>query len=151
MTGPALRSFPEILTADVQYAIDKCMRPCAQGDNRPFTGIHRQLQKITANGRSSTSFLTEYAKECLLLSCVAWQWCHIRELVWNWLDTQSRLKIVAAVRDPWLQSGLDFGTAETLYLLYVLHIDEEHHAKYESICWYLPSPSESSASFSDEC
>ena len=45
----------------------------------------------------------------LSFCCMAW--CHIRELVWNWLDTQSRLKVVAAGRDPWLQSGLDFGTA----------------------------------------
>ena len=84
-----------------------------------------------------------------LLCCMAW--CHIRELVWHWLDTQSRLKVVAAGRDPWLQSGLDFGTAEVQNLLYILYIDEEHHAYFESICWYLPSPSESSASFSDEC
>ena len=78
-------------------------------------------------------------------------WCHIRELVWNWLDTQSRLKVVAAGRDPWLQSGLDFGTVEIQYLLYILYVDEEHHANFESICWYLPSPSESSASLSEEC
>ena len=69
-------------------------------------------------------------------------WCHIRELVWIWLDTQSRLKLVAAGRDPWLQSGVDFGTSEIQYLLYILHIDEEHHANFESICWYLPSPSD---------
>ena len=76
-----------------------------------------------------------------------WHGVHIRDLVWNWLDTQSRLKVVAAGRDPWLQSGLDFGTAEIQYLLYILHIGEEHHTNCESICWYLPSPSESSASF----
>ena len=51
-------------------------------------------------------------------------WYHIREVVWNWLDTQSRLKVVAAGRDPWLQSGLDFGTAEIQNLLYILYIDE---------------------------
>ena len=44
-------------------------------------------------------------------------WCHIRELVWTWLDTQSKLKVVAARKDSWLQSGLDFGTAEIQYLL----------------------------------
>ena len=63
-------------------------------------------------------------------------------LLWNWLDTQSRLKVVAAGRDPWLQSGLGFGTAEIQCLLYILHIAEEHHTYYESICWYLPSPSQ---------
>ena len=73
-------------------------------------------------------------------------WCHIRELVWIWLDTRSKLKLVAAGKDPWLQSGLDIGTFEIQYLLYILHVDEEHHANFESICWYLPSPSESSAS-----
>ena len=73
-------------------------------------------------------------------------WCHIRELVWIWLDTRSKLKLVAAGKDPWLQSGLDFGTSEIQYLLYILHIDEEHHANFESICWCLPSPPESSAS-----
>ena len=50
-------------------------------------------------------------------------------------------KLVAAGRDPWLQSGLDFGTSEIQYFLYILHIEEEHHANFESICWYLPSPS----------
>ena len=44
---------------------------------------------------------------------------------------------MAAGRDPWLQSGLDFGTAEIQNLLYILYIDEEHHANFESICWYL--------------
>ena len=58
---------------------------------------------------------------CLTLFCCCMAWCHIRELVWNWLDTQSRLKVVAAGRDPWLQSGLDFGTAEIQYLLYILY------------------------------
>ena len=33
---------------------------------------------------------------CLTLFCCCMAWCHIRELVWNWLDTQSRLKVVAA-------------------------------------------------------
>ena len=63
--------------------------------------------------------------------CMAW--CHIRELVWNWLDTQSKLKVVAARKDSWLQGGLDFGTAEILYLLCVLHRGEEDHTNYESI------------------
>ena len=96
-------------------------------------------------------FLSGLRSKCLsdLLCCMAW--CHIRELVWNWLDSRSRLKVLAAGRDPWLQSGLDFGTAEIQNLLYILYIDEEHHANFESICWYLPSPSESSASFSYEC
>ena len=44
---------------------------------------------------------------------------------------------MAAGRDPWLQSGLDFGTAEIQNLLYILYIDEEHHANFESICWYI--------------
>ena len=52
-------------------------------------------------------------------------WCHIRELVCNWLDTQSKLEVVAARRDSWLQGGLDFGTAEILYLLCVLNPGEE--------------------------
>ena len=44
----------------------------------------------------------------------------IRELVWNWLDTESRLRIVAIGRDSQLQAGLDFGTSETMYMLSVL-------------------------------
>ena len=75
---------------------------------------------------------------CLIPLCMAW--CYIRELVWNWLDTQLRLKVVAAGRDPWLQSGLDFGTAKIQYLLYILKIDEEYHANFEFF-----------ASFSEEC
>ena len=49
------------------------------------------------------------------------------------------------------QLGLDFGTAEIQYLLYILKIYEEYHTNFESVCSCLPSPSESSASFSDDC
>ena len=55
--------------------------------------------------------------------CIAW--CHIRELVWNCLDTQSKLEVVAARKDSWLQGGLDSGTAEIQYLSYVLYLGEE--------------------------
>ena len=78
------------------------------------------------------------------MCCVTW--CHICELLWDWLDTQSKLEVVAARKDSWLQGGLDFGTFEVLYLLYVLHLGEEDHTNYESISWYLPSLSESAAS-----
>ena len=44
----------------------------------------------------------------------------IRELVWSWLDTESKLKIVAIGRDSLLQAGLDFGTSETMYMLSIL-------------------------------
>ena len=57
--------------------------------------------------------------------------------MWDWLDTQSKLEVVAARKDSWLQGGLDFGTFEILYLLYVLHLGEEDHTNYESISWYL--------------
>ena len=61
---------------------------------------------------------------CLTSFCVAWHgvtsvnWCGIGR-------TPGR---------EWLQSGLDFGTAEIQYLLYIRYVDEE-----------------SSASFSDDC
>ena len=104
-----------------------------------FGGGGEGVLKPFLSGLRSTKCLSDFL-------CIAW--CHIRELVWNWLDTQSKLKVVAAGRDPWLQSGLDFGTAEIQYLLYVLHIGEEHHTNYESlslgISQVLPSPLQAS-------
>ena len=94
----------------------------------------------------SKPFLSGLRSKCLSDFVVARH--GVASVRWHWLDTQSRLEVVG---DPWPQSGLDFGTAEIQYLLYILNIDEEHHANFESICWYLPSPSESPASFSDEC
>ena len=38
--------------------------------------------------------------------CMAW--CRIRELVWDWLDTQSKLEVGAARKDSWLQGGFDW-------------------------------------------
>ena len=65
----------------------------------------------------------------------------IRELVWSWLDTESRLKIVAIGRDSLLQAGLDFGTSETMYMLSILQSVEVDLQNYESVSWYLPVPS----------
>ena len=65
----------------------------------------------------------------------------IRELVWKWLDTESRLKIVAIGKDPRLQAGLDFGTSETMYMLSILQSVEVDLQNYESVSWYLPVPS----------
>ena len=62
-----------------------------------------------------------------------------------------KFEVVAARKDSWLHGGLDFGTSETLYLLYLLHLGEEDHINYESISWYLPNPSESIASFPSAC
>ena len=66
---------------------------------------------------------------------------HIRELVWSWLDTESRLRIVAIGRDSLLQAGLDFGTSETMYMLSILQSVEVDLQNYESVSWYLPVPS----------
>ena len=41
----------------------------------------------------------------------------MRELLWNWLDTESKLRIVAVRRDSQLQEELDFRTSEVLYAL----------------------------------
>ena len=77
---------------------------------------------------SKTSLLAQGPNVCLI-SFVAWHgvtsvsWCGI-----GW-DTQSRLKVVAAGRDPWLQSGLDFGTAEIQNLLYIIYIDDKHQSR----------------------
>ena len=60
----------------------------------------------------------------------------IRELVWSWLDTESRLKIVAIGRDSLLQAGLDFGTSETMYMLSILQSVEVDLQNYESVSWY---------------
>ena len=65
----------------------------------------------------------------------------IRELVWSWLDNESRLKIVAIGKDPLLQAGLDFGTSETMYMLSILQSVEVDLQNYESVSWYLPVPS----------
>ena len=46
MTGPALRSFPENMTADVQYAIDKMRVFGLKATTDHSQGIHRQLQGI---------------------------------------------------------------------------------------------------------
>ena len=61
------------------------------------------------------------------------------ELVWSWLDTESRLKIVAIGRDSLLQAGLDFGTSETMYMLSILQSVEVNLQNYESVSWYFPS------------
>ena len=66
---------------------------------------------------------------------------HVRELVWSWLDTESRLRIVAIGRDSPLQAGLDFGTSETMYMLSILQSVEVDLQNYESVSWYLPVPS----------
>ena len=66
---------------------------------------------------------------------------HVRELVWSWLDTESRLRIVAIGRDSLLQAGLDFGTSETMYMLSILQSVEVDLQNYESVSWYLPVPS----------
>ena len=65
----------------------------------------------------------------------------IRELVWSWLDNESRLRIVAIGKDPLLQAGLDFGTSETMYMLSILQSVEVDLQNYESVSWYLPVPS----------
>ena len=65
----------------------------------------------------------------------------IRELVWKWLDTESRLKIVAIGKDALLQAGLDLGTSETMYMLSILQSVEVNLQNYESVSWYLPVPS----------
>ena len=69
----------------------------------------------------------------------------IRELVWNWLDTESRLRIVAIGKDSQLQAGLDFGTSETMYMLSILQSVEVDLQNYESVSWYLPVPSSASS------
>ena len=66
---------------------------------------------------------------------------HVRELVWSWLDTEARLRIVAIGRDSLLQAGLDFGTSETMYMLSILQSVEVDLQNYESVSWYLPVPS----------
>ena len=66
---------------------------------------------------------------------------HVRKLVWSWLDTESRLRIVAIGRDSLLQAGLDFGTSETMYMLSILQSVEVDLQNYESVSWYLPVPS----------
>ena len=45
ITGPALRSYPENMTADVQHALEKC-ESLGSRKNGPSPGIHRQLQSI---------------------------------------------------------------------------------------------------------
>ena len=70
---------------------------------------------------------------------------HVRELVWSWLDTESRLRIVAIGRDSLLQAGLDFGTSETMYMLSILQSVEVDLQNYESVSWYLPVPSSASS------
>ena len=69
---------------------------------------------------------------------------HVRELVWSWLGTEARLRIVATGRDSLLQAGLDFGTSETMYMLSILQSVEVDLQNYESVSWYLPRPSSSS-------
>ena len=64
----------------------------------------------------------------------------ILEFVWNGLDAGTRLQLVAARNDFRLQGGLDFGTAETLYLLEILQEYNVNELNYESILRYLPSP-----------
>ena len=52
-------------------------------------------------------------------------WCRIRELVWNWLDTASKLGIVRVRKDSRLQGGLVCGTSEVLYfILQVCEVDQ---------------------------
>ena len=46
-------------------------------------------------------------------------WLHI-EFAWSWLEDESRLRLVGARKDFWLQGGLVFGTIEALYLLEIL-------------------------------
>ena len=76
-------------------------------------------------------------------------WCHIREFVWNWLDTESELRIVAAPTDSQLQGGLVFGTsAEILFLLAILQVCEVDQLNYESVCWYFLAPSSDSCTSS---
>ena len=70
---------------------------------------------------------------------------HVRELVWSWLDTEARLRIVATGRDSLLQAGLDFGTSETMYMLSILQSVEVDLQNYESVSWYLPVPSSASS------
>ena len=70
---------------------------------------------------------------------------HIRELVWSWLDTESRLRIMAIGKDSLLQAGLDFGTSETMYMLSILQSVEVNLQNYESVSWYLPVPSSASS------
>ena len=101
---------------------------------------------LSVSGRVPALLYTTHSSVLTSFVCFM-AWCHIRELLWNWLDTQSKLEVVAVRKDSWLPGGLDFGTAEILYLLYVLHLGEEDHINYESISWYLPSPSESTAGF----
>ena len=60
-------------------------------------------------------------------------WLRIRDLLWNWLDTETKLRIVAVGKDSQLQAGLDFGTSETLYMLSILQsVDVDQH-NYESV------------------
>jgi len=61
--------------------------------------------------------------------------------VWNWLDTESELRIVALRKDSQLQEGLIFGTSETLYMMAILQVYEVDGLNCESILWYLPTPS----------
>ena len=65
-------------------------------------------------------------------------WFRILEFLWNWLDTQSKLRIVAVRRDSQLQEELDFRTSEVLYALAIRQASEVNQFNSESVSWYLP-------------
>ena len=62
-------------------------------------------------------------------------WFRIRDLLRNWLDTESKLSLVAVRRDSQLQEELDFGTSEVLCALAILQADEVNQLNYESVSW----------------
>ena len=76
-------------------------------------------------------------------------WPRIRELLWRLLDTESRIRIVVAQKDSQLQNGLIFGTSATLYMLGILQEYEKVRPNYESILWYLQTPSSDTSGCSD--
>ena len=60
-------------------------------------------------------------------------WFRMRELLWNWLDTESKLRIVAVRRDSQLQKELDFETSDVLYALAIRQAVEVNQLNYESV------------------
>ena len=80
MTGPLVRSQPKNLTANVQFAVNKCK---SLGSGKPIDPSRESIgncnRLFVAYGRSSTSFLTEYVLPVLFVASrhPRWKFRHL--------------------------------------------------------------------------